>query len=484
MSRGSPSIVWFRQDLRLADNPALHAAVERGAPILPVYVLDDETPGRWRMGGASRWWLHRSLEALALDLGRAGASLILRRGKAEAEIGRLVEETGAGAVIWSRCYEPYNVERDRRIDAQLQARGVEVHSFNGALLMEPRTVLTAAGQPFKVFTAFWKALRASYTGRDLLPRPPTVTDTCESIRSDELDSWKLLPGRPDWAKGFGDWRPGEEGARDRLGEFLGHGLIGYRTRRNRPDLPSTSRLSPHLHFGEISPAQVWVAITDMVTADERTASDDAESFLSELGWREFSYNLLHHFPNLPDEPWRSEFRRFPWVGCDEAERAWRRGRTGLPIVDAGMRELWATGWMHNRVRMIAASFLVKDLLTPWQDGEAWFWDTLVDADLANNAASWQWVTGSGADAAPYFRIFNPVLQGETFDPDGAYVRRWVPEIARLPDPWIHKPWLAPDMVLNAAGVVLGKTYPRPIVDHGEARQRALQAFNGLRRGTA
>lgn len=481
MARNSdkPVLLWFRQDLRLADNPALHAAVASGRPVLPVYILDDETPGAWRLGGAARWWLHHSLAALARNLGTLGAPLVLRRGEARRVVTDLVRDTGAAAVYWNRCYEPQAIARDETIKAMLKQDGIEARSFNSALLHEPWTVENKAGEPFRVYSAFWRACLARDEPEAPLPAPKALVPA--TAESDHLEDWALLPTAPNWAKDFeAAWTPGEDGARDRLTGFLDEAVNRYKAQRDRPDIAATSRLSPHLHFGEIGPRQIWHA-TQAAIAAGGASETSALKFLSEVGWREFSHHLLYHNRTLPEAPLRPEFADFPWHENGAALAAWQRGRTGYPIVDAGMRELWATGWMHNRVRMIVASFLVKDLLIPWQEGEAWFWDTLVDADLANNAASWQWVAGCGADAAPYFRIFNPVLQGEKFDPDGAYVRRWIPELAQLPAAHIHKPWLAPDAVLAAAGVTLGESYPTPIVDHGTARDRALAAFSRIKK---
>ena len=458
-----PIIVWFRQDLRLADNPALTAAAKTGAPVLALYILDDEGPGKWAMGGASRWWLHQSLQALAGELSKIGGSLVLCRGRAETVLPKLAKVAGAGAVVWNRCYEPHTVERDKTLKAALP--GAE--SFNGALLFEPWEIKTGAGTPFKVFTPFWRACRAMPEPARPLPAPKSLK-TVTGVESDRLSDWKLLPHKPDWAGGLREeWAPGEAGAHKRLTAFLRH-IKGYREGRDRPDQEATSRLSPHLHFGEISARQIWHAIR------HRETTDDGEKFLAEIGWREFCHQLLFHNPQMPTKPLDERFAGFPWRDADAAFESWTKGRTGVPIVDAGMRQLWHTGWMHNRVRMIVASYLIKHLGIDWRRGEAWFWDTLVDADLANNSASWQWVAGCGADAAPFFRIFNPVLQGEKFDKNGDYVRRWVPEIAKLPDKYVHKPWEAPDDI--RADV---KDYPEPLVDLSEGRERALKAFRSL-----
>lgn len=476
----APALVWLRQDLRIADNPALRAAVESGRPVIVAYVLDDQGP--WPLGAASRWWLHGSLAALDADLTARGAGLTLRRGPAAREIAALVRETGANAVYWNRCYEPAAIARDTGLKKDLTAAGVTVESFNGALLFEPWEIRTGGDGPYKVFTPFWRACRAQALDVKTAAAPKRIPGgAAKSLRLADL---KLLPTKPDWAGGMrAAWTPGEAGAKALLATFLDDALDGYDANRNRPDMVGTSRLSPHLHFGEISPRQIWRAVETFVEIHPALRRE-ADKFLSEIGWREFSTHLLFHNPKLPEANWKSQFDAFPWEENADGVEAWKRGRTGYPIVDAGMRELWTTGWMHNRVRMIVASFLIKDLMVHWRTGEDWFWDTLVDADLANNAASWQWVAGSGADASPYFRIFNPVTQGETYDPEGAYVRRWVPEIAALPDKVIHKPWTATPEALAAAGVELGRTYPRPIVDHGEARTRALAAYKSIAGATA
>jgi deoxyribodipyrimidine photo-lyase len=470
------AILWFRQDLRLADNPALAAAARHGA-VLPLYVLDDATPGRWRLGAAKRWRLHHALAALDRSLRARGTRLVLRRGPADRVIDRILAETGATAVFWNRCYEPPAVARDRAIKAALKARGVAAKSFDGAALVEPWAMATGAGRPYAVFTAFWKALRARVAPGAPVPAPAGLRAVDEWPPGEALQDWSLVPTRPDWAAEF-DADAGEAAARARLARFIDSGLTDYDVARDRPDRDGTSRLSAALALGEIGPRQVWRAVAAAAESDPARARG-AEAFLRELGWREFCRHLLFHAPDLPDRSWRDAFDALPWRDDPAGFVAWRRGMTGFPIVDAGMRQLWRTGWMHNRVRMIVASFLVKDLLIDWRLGEAWFWDTLVDADLANNAAGWQWVAGSGADAAPYFRVFNPVLQGRRFDPQGDYVRRFVPEIAGLPAAFIHEPWRAPAATLAAAGVVLGRTYPLPLVDHARARARALAAYRAV-----
>ncbi len=475
-----PIIVWLRRDLRLADNRAIIRAASAGAPVIPLFILDDATPGKWRAGGAGRWWLHHSLDSLDKDLHALGSRLVLARGKSIEVLPKLAAECDAAAVFASRAYEPWAGELEYELRERLADSGTEFRRFAGTLLFEPEAVKTKDGGPFKVYTPFWRAATAAVEIPAPEPPPQSLMAPREWPASDQLASWSLLPEHPDWAAGMREsWTPGENGAKKRLSAFLSSSLASYGEDRNRPDREATSRLSPHLAFGEISPATIWhAAAAALRRQPKRRAGYDV--FCKELVWREFSYHLLSHFPAFPEQPFRPEFTRFPWNDAPGLLRAWQRGKTGYPIVDAGMRELWHTGFMHNRVRMIVASFLVKDLAVPWQAGEAWFWNTLVDADLANNAVSWQWVAGCGADAAPYFRVFNPVLQGAKFDPQGAYVRRWVPELARLPDDRIHKPWEASPMELRAAGIDLGRTYPHPVVDHSEARDRALAAFKALK----
>jgi deoxyribodipyrimidine photo-lyase len=475
----TPIIVWFRNDLRLADHSALSAAAESGAAVLPLYILDDATPGRLRMGGASRWWLNGSVAALNADLTKRGGSLCLRQGSAPEVLATLLADTGASAIHVTRGYEPWEMELEKAVARACEAAGAAFRVFGGRLLFEPEAIVTGDGKPYRVFTPFWKACLAAGAPRTPLPQPKRLRFA--EAKSDRLEVLKLLATRPDWAQGLRDtWQPGEARALARLGTFIKDRLANYADNRSRVDIDATSRLSPHLHFGEISPNQVWSAIGHAMSANAR-ADRSAESYLREFGWCEFSYHLLHHFPNMPTEPLRPEFADFPGRDDPAALSVWRRGETGYPIVDAAMRELWHTGFMPNRARMIVASFLVKHLLIPWQRGADWFLDTLVDADLANNSASWQWVAGCGTDAAPYFRIFNPVLQGTKFDPNGDYVRRWVPELAGLPAPDIHAPWEAPEILLAQASVKLGKTYPLPIVGHASARARALAAFASIRR---
>src|SRR5271165_5609079 len=460
-----PSLVWFRSDLRLADHAALCAAIRGGRQILPVYVLDEDAAGAWAPGGASRWWLHHSLSALTASLARRGAPLVLRRGAAAEEIPALARAVGATEVHTGASALPWARRLDRLVAAALASDGVTLTRHRTTMLFNPDTFRTKPGGSYTVFTPFARACFSREPPRPPQPAPSRIAAVTPPA-SDRLEDWTLLPTHPDWAGGLrADWTPGEAAAQARLRRFLADGLAGYADRRDLPDADGTSKLSPHLAFGELSPPQLWYAATACMQHNTK----GAERFLTELLWREFSHHLLWFHPDLPEQPLRPSFARMPWRDDPAALDAWQRGRTGVPIVDAGMRQLWQTGWMHNRVRMIVASFLVKHLLLPWQAGEAWFWDTLVDADLASNSASWQWVAGSGADAAPYFRIFNPVLQGEKFDPEGDYVRAFCLELAKLPASIIHKPWEAGPELLARCGVKLGVTYPGPMVAHAQAR---------------
>ncbi len=467
-------IVWFRQDLRLADNPALHSACSDQKTILPVYILDDENAGAHGMGGASRVWLHHALEDLNKNL---GGKLWLAKGDPKKIILDLAKQTGARRVYWNRCYEYWRIRRDRKIKEELVDYNIEGRSFNGSLLWEPWNIKKFDGTPYKVFTPYYrKGCLSSDPPRTPLPTPKNIE--CYKPKNGlsvfDLD---LLPKRQGyWTERIvKPWDISEKGAHKRLKVFLEEGLQDYKDGRNFPAKENVSRLSPYLHFGQISPHTAWHE------AQARAAAPGyehgADCFMSELGWREFSYSMLYHFPSLPWENLQPRFNSFPWVSQQSKKlEAWKRGQTGYPIVDAAMRELWQTGYMHNRCRMIVGSFLVKHLLTHWHRGAEWFWDCLFDADLANNSASWQWIAGCGADAAPYFRIFNPVTQGEKFDPDGEYVRTYVPELQNLPDKYLHKPWEAPQDVLDQADITLGQTYPNPIVDHKAARDKALKAF--------
>ena len=474
IDRDGPILVWLRNDLRLADNPALAEAAATGRPVIPLYILD-ETPGVRPMGAASLWWLDKSLAALAASLEALGSRLILRRGPARAVLEEVVAQAKPAAVVWNRLYDAASIARDSALKAWLKDDGIACESFNAGLLNEPWTVKNGSGQPYKVFTPYWRAARDALHHVHVEPAPKILAAPDHWPATETLADWSLHPTKPDWSRGFDLWTPGEAGAMERLDDFLSGPVEDYGHKRDFPGVEATSRLSPHLHFGEIGPRQVWVAARTAAEAGDAPAGQ-VEKFLSEIGWREFNHSILFHTPDLPKANFRPEFDGFPWMRDDAAFAAWSRGETGYPIVDAGMRELWATGFMHNRVRMIVASFLVKHLLIDWRAGEAWFWDALVDADLASNVGNWQWVAGSGADAAPYFRIFNPIAQGQKFDPAGAYVRRWVPELTQLPDALIHEPWKASPQLIGDAERIYGE----PIVGHSAARERALEAYRGLK----
>ena len=471
------TLLWFRSDLRLTDHPALQAAIDNNDTVLPVYIHAPEEEAPWSLGGASQWWLHQSLTSLQTSLRKLGSRMIVRRGPTLDSLRSLVKETGAKRVLWNRRYEPHIIARDSIIKESLRSEGIEAESFNSGLLHEPWTICNQSRKPFQVFTPFWKTCLAKTEPGTTLGAPSQLQSPKDWPQGLTIDALALEPKLP-WASGFQSaWKPGEAGAALALTRFLEQSFEAYAEQRNRPDRVGTSRLSPHLHFGEISPRQIWHAIQKIAV---RRKLPDAQwrssQFVTELGWREFAHHLLFHFPNTPTEPLRENFRNFPWHTNEPWLRAWQKGQTGYPIVDAGMRELWATGWMHNRVRMIVASFLVKDLLISWTEGARWFWDTLVDADLAQNTLGWQWTAGCGADAAPYFRVFNPVSQGEKFDPKGDYVRLWCPELTRVPEKWIHQPWSASAAILTECGVKLGTNYPERIVSHHTAREVALEAF--------
>ncbi len=479
MSAARPVIVLFRTDLRLSDNRALAAAVASGKPVIALFVRDERPAGPRLAGGARRWWLHHSLHALSGSLEAAGCRLVMRSGPCGAVVDAVASETGADTVLWNRRYEPAAAKADASMKARLREAGLKAESFDGWLLHEPSAQKTGTGGPYRVFTPFWKSLTSGAEPRDPVDRPGKIVGYRGDVDSETLDDWALLPTAPDWAAGLREtWTPGEVGASARLADFLEEAVAAYADDRDRPGIEGTSRLSPHLAHGEITPFQIAAALRR-----RSLSGPGAATFLKEVGWREFCWHLLFHNPDLAETNFNPRFGEFPWRSSAHDLRAWQRGLTGYPIVDAGMRQLWSTGWMHNRVRMIVASFLTKHLRIDWREGEKWFWDTLVDADPASNPASWQWVAGSGADAAPYFRVFNPVLQGEKFDPEGSYVRAFVPELARLPDSIIHRPWDASEAALSSAGVKLGETYPVPVVEHGAARQQALLAYDSIRGGS-
>jgi deoxyribodipyrimidine photo-lyase len=479
-----PCIVWFRDDLRLSDHPALDAAANAGGAVICLYVLDETSdallgPNARPPGGAARWWLAQSLRALQGSLASVGSALVLRRGPAAEIIAGLARDTKASTVFWNEIAQAPHQAVAEQVAAALRQIDVASRSFPDDLLADPATIRNKEGRGLRVFTPFWRRLQALGDPPKPLPAPKTLRPF-PNLAGDILENWRLEPSHPDWACGLREtWRPGEISGQQRLEEFLRAGVAGYASERDRPDRRGTSGLSAHLRFGEVSPRQVWHAAR-FAAAERPALSGDIDKFLSELGWREFCRHLLFDVPDIATRNLQAAFDRSPWRTDDGALRVWQRGQTGYPIVDAGMRELWRTGVMHNRVRMVVASFLVKHLLIDWRQGERWFWDTLVDADPGSNPANWQWVAGCGADAAPYFRVFNPILQGEKFDPEGAYVRRWVPELARLPAGVIHRPWSAAPLELKAAGVELGKSYPEPIIDHHTGRERALQAFAKVR----
>lgn len=464
------ALVWFRQDLRINDNPALYEACQHHDCVLPVYILDETNDV---LGDAQKWWLHHSLQALKVSLKHSlGLSIVLKSGNPLTILNELSHQLNIHSVYWNRCYEPKQIARDKKIKTELQNKDIKVHSFNGNLFNEPWTISNSNGHFFKVFTPYWKCCRQKL----ISPSTKTISHQPASmdIAGETLESWALLP-KKNWADRFPTyWTPGEQGALDKLHRFINDHLDDYKINRDFPDMNATSRLSPHLHFGEISPWTILRTIED-TQRHAHVAFAGAEHFLSELGWREFSYHLLYHFPQLPEENFKPAFNQFPWRNDMNKLQQWQQGKTGYPIIDAGMRELWTTGYMHNRVRMLVASFLTKDLFIDWRLGANWFLNTLLDADLANNSASWQWVAGSGADAAPYFRIFNPIIQSQKFDPTGAYIRRWLPELSEIPNTMIHAPWQSPIAQL----IYKENKYPKPIVDHSEARLKALSYYKQL-----
>jgi deoxyribodipyrimidine photo-lyase len=475
----STVILWLRRDLRLDDNPALQAALIDCDRLVPVYIHEPGEETLWAPGAATRWWVHGSLASLDHALRALGNRLLIAHGDALDELRRLVAATGATRVHWNRLYDPTTRERDGLIKQALRADGLRVESHSGSVLFEPWEIATGGGEPYRVFTAFWRRCADRLSAIHPLAAPPALPPTVESLESLPLDSLRLRPRIP-WDQGLAEcWTPGETAAHERARTFLKDRIQDYAIERDLPARNGTSGLSPHLHFGEISPRRILAMVKERW--GDPTA-DPVEPFMREIGWREFAHHLIYHYPHTTDQPLDRRFAALPWREAD-ADRillAWQRGATGIPLVDAGMRQLWKTGWMHNRVRMVVASFLTKNLRLPWQDGARWFWDTLVDADLASNSLGWQWSAGCGADAAPYFRIFNPVRQGERFDPQGIYVRRWCPELARLPDNYIHQPWAAPAAILAQAGVRIGQDYPPPLVDLKTSREAALAAYDVIK----
>lgn len=479
-SANSISILWFRRDLRLADNPALSDAVARGA-VIPVYIDDHDAQSAWSACAANRWWTHHSLESLQKSLAAKGSRLIIRKGPASKILKSLINETGAKAVVWNRVYDPSGIARDKVIKEELRSQNIDAVSHKGALLLEPHEVANKQGAPFLVYTPFWRASYSTLAVPKPLPAPSRIPAPSAWPKGVELDSLGMLPKIPWDSTMRSEWVPGEPAGGARLRQFAGGPVLGYSSQRDFPSVDGTSAISPYLAHGEVSPRQAWHEVMEAQGLSQGGARPEGvEVYFKEIVWREFAYHLLYHFPQTTEAPLKEAYARFPWRTDAVQLRAWQQGRTGYPLVDAGMRQLWATGWMHNRVRMVVGSFLVKHLLLPWQHGARWFYDTLVDADLASNTLGWQWTAGSGADAAPYFRIFHPVGQGERFDPEGIYIRRWVTELKNLPAPHVHRPWEAPEDVLKRAGVSIGKTYPKPIVDHDMARKRALAALASLK----
>lgn len=469
------ALVWLRRDLRLTDNPSLRYALDNADAVIPVYIHAPEEDGPWAPGAATLWWLHHSLTAHAEKLAKRGNRLIVRRGGSLTQLRELISQTGATLLVWSRLYDPVPMARDQAIEREL-ADDIEIHTTNSSLLFEPGSVLNGEHKPYRVFTPYWRNAATTLDQVDTPWRAPkslhAPSTWPQSLSITELD---LLP-TIDWASGFAaDWEPGEAGALRQLKTFQTD-IAAYGVARDRPDQDGTSRMSPHLHFGEIGPRQ----IVAQLRGEDHRSSAASDVYLRQIGWREFAHQLLFHFPETTDKPLDARFERMTWSRSRVPLLAWQRGRTGYPLIDAGMRQLWQTGWMHNRVRMIVASFLIKNLQHHWLEGARWFWDTLVDADLANNTMGWQWTAGCGADAAPYYRIFNPMLQSERYDPQHRYIRKWVPELAQLPDKWIHEPWTASNEVLAAAGVILGKNYPRPIIDFKVSRDAALAGYQRIR----
>lgn len=474
--KNKPTLIWLRRDLRLRDHLPLTKAVEKGNPVMPVYIHDRTSPEIEKPGAASLWWLHHSLSALQKAYQDKGIKLILRRGPAAEVLSELSKEVEAGAIYFHRSILPGEEALEQSVADFCEQGAIECRRFRGETLFEPGDIRTGSDTAYKVFTPFWKACLEDPEPGEPLSIPHTIPLPDSYPESDKLEDWELNPKRPNWAKGFVDhWQPGEEGARQSLTRFLKSHVSDYKKMRDYPAEDGTSRLSPHLHYGEISIRDCWHQ-----TKAAHKGDKGAEAYLRELGWREFCYHLLHHWPEMEVEPFRPEFAAYPWKKNADQLKAWQKGETGYPIIDAAMRQLWQTGWMHNRLRMLVGSFLVKNMMIHWHEGRDWFWDTLVDADIANNSAGWQWITGSGADAAPYFRIFNPVTQSEKFDKEGEFIRRYVPELKDLPTQHIHAPYDAPEEVLEKAGIKLGKTYPHPIANLKSTRQAALKAYEQVK----
>jgi deoxyribodipyrimidine photo-lyase len=480
MYKSDPVILWFRQDLRIKDNPALIHACETDAPVLPVFILDENAPDEWSYGAAQKVALYDALDDLAAELKKHGANLILRKGDSQMILTQIIKETNASEIFWNRRYEPWAIAQDIKIKEEI---GIPVQSFNGKLLLEPWEIKTGQKTPYKVFTPYWNNVQFLLSKEPPVPfpAPRKIISYAHKIENDDLKDWQLLPEKPDWSKDIRKtWEMSEKQAHKILHDFIDDKVEDYSKERDFPTIDATSRLSPYLALGKISPRQIWDEVTRAMHDDRIKPGhhSEAEKFLRQIVWREFSYHLLFYFPHTATKALHEKFNNFPWRVSQKDMHAWQRGQTGYPLVDAGMRQLWQTGWMHNRVRLVVASFLVKHLLLRWQDGAAWFWDTLVDADLANNTMGWQWTAGSGADAAPYFRIFNPITQSEKFNA-ADYIRKFVPELSNIPDKYIHAPFDAPKEILEQANIVLGKDYPKPIVEHKVGRERALEALKQI-----
>ena len=476
-SKVSPVIVWFRKDLRLKDNPALHSALLENKEIIPVFIWDPDEGGQWSPGAASRWWLHHALVSLMQDIRKLGGKLILAKGKAANLIPQIAREHGVIKVLYGRAYDPHGLSTQEKVEEALDKVCIDTESFNTSLLQEPWETKNGTGKPFQVFTPYWRK------SRPIIYREPACYDLRKlsflslPTPNQTVDDLQLLPNFP-WYEKLGEhWVVSETAAHKQLERTVNDVTHSYSTRRNNPSVDGTSRLSPYLAWGMVSPRQIC---KNVLQAENEGCHRGENKFLVEIGWREFSYHLLYHYPTIPDKPLRPKYAAFPWLNDEENLHCWQYGKTGYPMVDAGMRQLYETGWMHNRVRMIVASFLVKHLLISWTEGARWFWDTLVDADLASNTQGWQWAAGCGADAAPYFRIFNPITQGEKFDARGIYAKKWISSIQNLPSKWVFKPWEAPADTLKECGVDLGVNYPKPCVNHSEGRARALDALASLK----
>jgi len=467
------TIVWFRKDLRTLDNPCLHYALGAGLEVIPVFIWDKDDGGQWSPGSASRWWLHNALESLQSSFDKLGGKMIFRTGKTEEIIPKLVSETCAKSVCFSRVYDPAGLATQNLVENILKKQGVSTHSFNSSLLNEPWEIKNGTGRPFKVFTPYWKSSRNAIHREPASYRPHELPFPTEPIQSQRLEELDILPNHPWTEKLSAYWNVSEGAAHNLIAQTANQVTRSYSSHRNIPSVAGTSRLSPYLAWGLVSPRQICQAV---LQAQRKDNAKGVEDYLAEIGWREFSYHLLYHFPSIPDRPLRPKYANFPWRKNREALQKWKYGQTGYPLVDAGMRQLYETGWMHNRVRMVVASFLVKHLLISWTEGARWFWDTLIDADLASNTQGWQWAAGCGADAAPYFRIFNPILQGEKFDSTGDYSKHWIPSLAKVPPKWIFRPWEMPTELFAECDLRLGKNYPLPCIDHVTARNRALSAL--------